>query len=375
VVDRAETQALLDEIPAARAPRPPCRCPAIMAADPLRHFRGCERRASLPEGHPEADNRTTQERAIGSALEATGSWGSPHSAARSIVNGDGDRRQYVAMLRDDLAKLADDGSETVARRRGACERAIALIDSLPDVQPRRWAEVEIMGNRRRVGRVSEATLAGAGYLRVEALRSDGTFEEVLYSQGAVFSVTPRTEAEARRAAVAKGYQPCDAFKRSLACSLACERCGYELAAHDAQRERCAEVEADGDDDGQARSPAVAEQPPPVATGGGGVWQMVADDAAERFADRADLPAILADMAARDALGRQRYGTPLQAHNGRDALADAYQEALDLAVYLRQHLAEGHAWPAERRRAYDAALDLAVLVRGFLVEDTNREAGQ
>jgi hypothetical protein len=31
--------------------------------------------------------------------------------------------------------------------------------------------------------------------------------------------------------------------------------------------------------------------------------------------------------------------PLRAHNGRDALVDAYQEALDLCVYLRQVIQE------------------------------------
>ena len=41
----------------------------------------------------------------------------------------------------------------------------------------------------------------------------------------------------------------------------------------------------------------------------------------------------------DKAGIVRYGTPLQAHNGRDALVDAYQEALDLAVYLRQAIYE------------------------------------
>lgn len=46
------------------------------------------------------------------------------------------------------------------------------------------------------------------------------------------------------------------------------------------------------------------------------------------------PLVMVDMAGRDKLGRERYGTPLQAHNGRDALRDAYEEALDLAVYLR-----------------------------------------
>jgi hypothetical protein len=49
--------------------------------------------------------------------------------------------------------------------------------------------------------------------------------------------------------------------------------------------------------------------------------------------------VIQDMAARKALGIQRYGTPLQAHNGRDALLDAYQEALDLCVYLRQAIEE------------------------------------
>ena len=57
----------------------------------------------------------------------------------------------------------------------------------------------------------------------------------------------------------------------------------------------------------------------------------------------DLPAIwdlvIIDMQARDQLGRRKYNTPLQAHNGRDALRDAYDEALDLCVYLRQAIYE------------------------------------
>ena len=49
--------------------------------------------------------------------------------------------------------------------------------------------------------------------------------------------------------------------------------------------------------------------------------------------------VLADMAERAAAGVQKYGTPLQTHNGRDALWDAYQEALDLSMYLRQAILE------------------------------------
>jgi len=49
--------------------------------------------------------------------------------------------------------------------------------------------------------------------------------------------------------------------------------------------------------------------------------------------------IILDMRARDDFGRAKYGTPLQPGNGRNAVVDAYQEALDLAVYLRQALYE------------------------------------
>lgn len=65
-----------------------------------------------------------------------------------------------------------------------------------------------------------------------------------------------------------------------------------------------------------------EQPAPRATTSVPVWQLVVED-----------------MRTRDQLGRARYGVPLQAHNGRDALRDAYEEALDLAVYLRQAIEE------------------------------------
>lgn len=49
--------------------------------------------------------------------------------------------------------------------------------------------------------------------------------------------------------------------------------------------------------------------------------------------------VIADMAARDIEGTAKYKTRLQPHNGRDTLLDAYQEALDLAVYLRTAIYE------------------------------------
>ena len=49
--------------------------------------------------------------------------------------------------------------------------------------------------------------------------------------------------------------------------------------------------------------------------------------------------VIEDMQSRDHVGRERYGTPLQANNGRDSLRDAYEEALDLAVYLKTAIEE------------------------------------
>ena len=51
------------------------------------------------------------------------------------------------------------------------------------------------------------------------------------------------------------------------------------------------------------------------------------------------PLVMDDMHERDRFGTMHYGTRLRPHNGRDALKDAYQEALDLCVYLRQVIFE------------------------------------
>jgi hypothetical protein len=49
--------------------------------------------------------------------------------------------------------------------------------------------------------------------------------------------------------------------------------------------------------------------------------------------------VHADLEERNRKGWESYGGPLEAHNGRDPLREAYEEALDLAVYLRWALME------------------------------------
>lgn len=52
-----------------------------------------------------------------------------------------------------------------------------------------------------------------------------------------------------------------------------------------------------------------------------------------------LDRVLSDLIARADAGKERYGTFLMTHNGRDALIDAYQEAIDLVMYLAQAIME------------------------------------
>ena len=57
-------------------------------------------------------------------------------------------------------------------------------------------------------------------------------------------------------------------------------------------------------------------------------------------DRRDVASLVhIDIEARISEGAREYGERLTTRNGRDSLWDAYEEALDLALYLRQAIEE------------------------------------
>ena len=62
--------------------------------------------------------------------------------------------------------------------------------------------------------------------------------------------------------------------------------------------------------------------------------------------------VRADLEAREQVGIERYGTALQAFNGRSAARDAYEEVLDLACYWRQEIAERQELDADLRTALE-----------------------
>jgi len=52
-----------------------------------------------------------------------------------------------------------------------------------------------------------------------------------------------------------------------------------------------------------------------------------------------LPLVIGDMIERVRKGKKEYGENLTTHNGRNALQDAYEEVMDLALYLKQYIIE------------------------------------
>lgn len=112
------------------------------------------------------------------------------------------------------------------------------------------------------------------------------------------------------------------------------------------------------------SAATEQQLAPTEGQGDAVWPLLFDSTALVLPDW-----FRADMRERHELGVSRYGVPLRVWNGRDAVVDAYQEALDLAVYTQQarcrlgaysltHRGSGTG-DLKARQALDAAIHAAL----------------
>ena len=107
--------------------------------------------------------------------------------------------------------------------------------------------------------------------------------------------------------------------------------------------------------------AVVPQNPPQNQGGPALWPMIIRELRESELDRL----LAADMLARHEFGVAKYGVPLVASNGRDHLADAYQEALDGVVYLRAASVDQFNC-THTYAAYPEMMDVAMRIRALIV---------
>jgi hypothetical protein len=108
-------------------------------------------------------------------------------------------------------------------------------------------------------------------------------------------------------------------------SISADIKGVEL---DKRRKAVEALNAVREKEPQYVSDAATPEPPPVGNGG-----CVLDRVLE------DLENVRKDLINRADQGKKKYGTVLRFFNGRNSLMDAYQEALDLVMYLRQAVGE------------------------------------
>lgn len=95
------------------------------------------------------------------------------------------------------------------------------------------------------------------------------------------------------------------------------------------------------------------QPPPIRTAQSA--HILTDDFL------ANVPEPVAEaLRRRRQFGLDKYGTVLRSHNGRNPLADALQETLDLIVYLQQACMEGRPCEPLLALAVQLAEDILTL---------------
>lgn len=66
-----------------------------------------------------------------------------------------------------------------------------------------WAILELMGHRRRAGRIAEVEMFGGKLLRIDIPTADGEVTE-FYGASSIYSLRPASEDVARRAAEGMG---------------------------------------------------------------------------------------------------------------------------------------------------------------------------
>lgn len=71
-----------------------------------------------------------------------------------------------------------------------------------------WAVLELMGHRRLAGRVSEETIGGAAFIRIDVPGGATQF----YAPGAVYCITPTSEEIARQFAEGNKPRPVERYE-------------------------------------------------------------------------------------------------------------------------------------------------------------------
>ena len=104
------------------------------------------------------------------------------------------------------------------------------------------------------------------------------------------------------------------------------------------------------------------QPSPINSASGkAIWPTVLESlaAGDHPTTEEEQRLLAAIFTARNAAGIAKYGVPLQVHNGRSALLDLLQEAVDAVAYSRQVYERSH--DLDDLELHRTAVDFTILV--------------
>jgi hypothetical protein len=105
------------------------------------------------------------------------------------------------------------------------------------------------------------------------------------------------------------------------------------------------------------------EPEPVKNNGPSMHDLLVEDIKNTHPNNKTAGLVITDVLDRKDFGLLKYGTPLQANNGRNPLRDAYEEILDCLVYIKQALEEART--TGPNIMYREALALAFRLRALI----------
>lgn len=125
-----------------------------------------------------------------------------------------------------------------------------------------------------------------------------------------------------------------------------------------------------------------KQPKPITQDSPGMHDLAIADISKALDNSSipdsELPAILgviAELEERREFGLKKYETLLQANNGRNAVRDALDEALDLVVYMRQIIAErGVVQGMNLDNMYRNTIEFAIALKYLLNRESESDSG-
>lgn len=100
----------------------------------------------------------------------------------------------LAELAGDLEALAEENGGSLQLTASDAAELLAMLEPKPPAFEG-WADLELMGHRRRFAHVRTVELAHRGFLELTWSHGDTDYREI-YSPSAVFCMTPITEEQA-----------------------------------------------------------------------------------------------------------------------------------------------------------------------------------